>query len=203
MNSNQFQTSKPAQKRPTAAAGDSILEALRDLSGGVGKTVSKDVVGKVGSDAFTALLGQTPRQGELRPNEAIDLGRRETPKHYQPEIRPAAPRPIMHEDQQKLAQQIESVRQELKAIAASIQSLNTEIGKAVSEVPVSPGVYHANFFERLRSVLKILREQIDDSRSWLTLHAGRKKKLGYWGMYKKHGTTFGLSNERSLATQAG
>ena len=109
----------------------------------------------------------------------------------------------MKEDQQQLAQQINSIRSELKAIASSIQSLNKDLGNAIAEVPVDPGVYHVNFFERLRSVLKVLREQIDDSRSWLTMHSSRKKKMGYWGMYKKHGTNFGLSNERSLATSAG
>ena len=69
---------------------------------------------------------------------------------------------------------------------------------------MDPGIYHVNFFERLRSILKVLREQIDDSRTWLALSAQRKqKKLGYWGMFKKHGTSFGLSNERSIATSAG
>jgi len=57
--------------------------------------------------------------------------------------------------------------------------------------------------ERISSILKLLREQVDDSRTWLSLHTNRKQKRGFWGMYKKHGTQFGLSNERTLATQAG
>lgn len=213
MNSNPFQSTKPAKGR-TKYTNDSILEALRDLSGGVGKTVTRDVAGKVATDALTSILGAAPKQqGELRPNQPINIPDRQAnqeprperfyPPFMRPEVRPVAPHPIIKEDQQKLAQQIESVRHELKAISASIQSLNKDIGKAVTEVPVNPGVYHANFFDRLRSVLKILREQIDDSRSWLTMHTSRKKKMGYWGMFKKHGTSFGLSNERSLATSAG
>lgn len=206
MNSSPFQSQKPAKGR-VKYTNDSILEALRDLSGGVGKTVAKDVVGKVGSDALTSVFG-TLQQGEPmnipdRKAQPEPKPERFYPSFMQPEVRPVAPRPVIHEDQQKIAQQIESVRHELKAIAASIQSLNTEIGKAVREVPVNPGVYHANFFERLKSILTVLREQIDDSRSWLTMHTSRKKKMGYWGMYKKHGTTFGLSNERSIATSAG
>lgn len=212
MNSNPFQSAKPA-KKPAAFTNDSILEALRDLSGGVGKTVTKDVAGKVATDALTSILGApAQQQGELKPNTPIQIPDQQRapearperfyPPFMRPEARPVA-RPVIKEDQQKLAQQIEAVRQELKAIAASIQSLNAEIGKAVQEVPVNPGIYHANFFDRLKSVLKVLREQIDDSRSWLTMHTSRKKKIGYWGMYKKHGTTFGLSNERSIATSAG
>jgi hypothetical protein len=169
-------------------------------------------VSKVGTDALTSLFGSVAKtQGELRPNQPISLPDRQarpeprerfTPTFARPEMRPVA-RPIIKEDQQKLAQQIEGVRQELKAIAASIQSLNADIGKAVREVPVNPGVYHANYFDHLKSILKVLREQIDDSRSWLNMHSDRKKKKGYWGMFKKHGTSFGLSNERSLATSAG
>jgi len=206
VNANPFQSSK-ASKKPKTYTNDSILEALRDLSGGVGKTVAKDVAGKVGSDAITSVFG-TLRQGEpVRVPDRNIKPEQKPEKFYppiaRPEARPAAPQP-MKEDQQKLAQQIEAVRQELKAIAASIQSLNSEIGKAVEAVPVNPGVYHANFFERLKSVLIILKEQIDDSRAWLQLSAQKKqKKLGYWGMFKKHGTSFGLSNERSIATSAG
>lgn len=204
MNTNPFQPAKPV-KKPTTYTNDGILEALRGLSGGVGKTVTKDVAGKVASDALASLFGAMPKQsGELKPNQSIDLGVEEQPqpRYRRPEVAPAT-RPV-HEDSQKIAQQIESVRAELKALAASVKSLNTEINKAVSEVPVDPGIYHVNFFERLRSILKVLREQIDDSRTWLALSAERKqKKLGYWAMFKKHGTTFGLSNERSIATSAG
>jgi hypothetical protein len=210
MISNPFQSSKP--KRPVNYTNDSILEAIRDLSGGVGKTVTKDLAGKVGSDALTSLFGSLPRQGEMRPNQAVTIPERQArqeprpershPAVGRPEMSPVS-RPIIREDQQKLAVQIESVRQELKAIAASIQSLNAEIGKAVQAVPVNPGIYHANYFDHLKSILKVLREQIDDSRSWLAMHSDRKKKKGYWGMFKKHGTSFGLSNERSLATSAG
>lgn len=212
MNSNPFQSAKPA-KKPAAFTNDSILEALRDLSGGVGKTVTKDVAGKVATDALASLFG-TPvqRQGELNPNQPITIPEQRArmprperfyPPFMRPEARPAERKPVAHEDPQRLASQIESVRQELKALAASIKTLSSEIGKTINEVPVNPGVYHANFFDRLRSILMVLREQIDDSRSWLTMHQSRKKKMGYWGMYKKHGTTFGLSNERSLATSAG
>ncbi len=203
MNSSPFQQAKPI-KKPKTYSNDSILEALRDLSGGVGKTVTKDVAGKVATDALASLFGAPiAKQGELNANEPVDLARERTPqpRFQKPEISPVT-RPV-HEDSQKIAQQIEGIRTELKALAASIQSLNTEIKKAVAEVPVDPGIYHVNFFERLRSILQVLREQIDDSRSWLTMHTNRKKKMGYWGMYKKHGTTFGLSNERSLATSAG
>jgi hypothetical protein len=200
MNNTAFQQTKQP-KRTAPFTNDSVLEALRDLSGGVGKTVTKDVAGKVAADALASLLGAPIQQGELRPNESINFPAERQPVR-RPEIQPAQ-KMVFHEDPQ-VVKQLEAVRAELKALSKSMQTLNIEIQKAVAETPVDPGVYHVNFYEKLRAVLHMLREQIDDSRTWLALSTQRKqKKLGYWGMFKKHGTSFGLSNERSLATSAG
>jgi Domain of unknown function (DUF5660) len=202
MDDTAFKQSAQPQK-PKTPQNDSILESLRTLSGGIGKTVAKDVAGKVATDALASLFGAPPTQGEMRPNRPLNFQ-----KEYQP--MPAMRRPevrrqpvVLQEDQQVLKQQIDAVRAELKALAASVKSLNSDIQRTIIEAPVDAGIYHKNFFERLRSILQLLREQIDDSRSWLSLFSARKQKRGYWGMYKKHGTSFGLSNERTLATQAG
>jgi hypothetical protein len=187
-------------KKKTFSYNDSILESLRGLSGNVGKTVTSDVVSKVGSDAFRSLLGSMPASGELKPNREINIAEKNP---QQPFRRPEVSAQMRHQEDSEIRQKIEAVRAELMALSRSITSLNTEVQKAVAEVPVHPGVYHVNFLERLRSVIKMLREQIDDSRTWLQLWSSRKKQKGYWGMYKKHGTNFGLSNERVLSTQAG
>ncbi len=202
MDDTAFQNNQP--KKPSTSHNDSILESLRTLGSGVGKTVSKDVTGKIASDALTSLFGAPIKpQGELRPNKPIDFSKERTPwpGFRRPEMR--AREPWVTPTEPQLKEQIDAVRMELKALAASVKNLNSDIQKTVSEVPVDPGIYHKNFFERIRSVLRALREQVDDSRTWLALYSNRKQKRGYWGMYKKHGTTFGLSNERTLATQAG
>lgn len=196
-NSNLWQN-QPKKKAPVANS-DSVLEALRQMGGGVGKTIAKDVIGKVGSDALASLFGQVPRSGELFNNT-------ETPR---PEVQPTTHRPevirppMVRVEEANLKQQVEAVRSELKMLVSSLKSFNQEVQKAVSEVPVQPGIYHLNFMERLKSIIRILREQIEDSRSWLALSTNRKKQKGYWSMFKKHGTSFGLSSERTIATQAG
>lgn len=201
-NSNLWQNQPKKQK--TAVASESILESLRTLGGGVGKTVGKDVIGKVGSDALTSLFGGIPKAGELKLNQPIELNRPEVEPQPIRINRPEMMRPpLVRAEEANLKPQIEAIRAELKMLAASLKSLSQEVQKAVSEVPVQPGIYHLNFMERLKSILNILREQIDDSRSWLALSTNRKKQKGYWGMFKKHGTQFGLSNERTIATQAG
>lgn len=194
------------QKKPVAYTNDNILESLRGVGGSVAKT-SADTASKISSDVLTSLFGTLPKAGELKADQPIELGNVAVQERQPaPQItrRPDVLRPPSVNVQEiNLKQQIEAVRMELKGIAESLKNLHQDVQKAISEVPVEPGVYHVNFFERLRSFLKLLREQIDDSRTWLLLSTGRKKKLGYWGMFKKHGTTFGLSSERSIATSAG
>lgn len=191
---------KPAQKY----TNDSILESLRSLGSGVGKTIAKDVTGKVATSALSSLFGgPAPQQGEMRPNNPINMSRERAPfpGFRRPELQPRAP--YVAPVEIHLKEQIEAIRAELKSLSESIKSLDSEVQKAVSEAPVTPGIYHKNFFERLRTVIKLMREQVEDSRTWLSLYSNRKQKKGYWGSYKKHGTSFGLSNERTLATQAG
>lgn len=189
--------------RPKVTVNDSILESLRSLSGGIGKSIAKDFAGKGGSDALKSLFGSLPQQGELKPNQSVDLGQERQPMPFvrRPEVmeRP----PVVRGEEIGLKEKIEAVRAELAGVSKSLRNLESETQKAIAEVPVHPGVYHLNFFERLRSILKILRQQIEDSRTWLALFTERKKKIGYWGLYKKHGTKFGLSSERTIATQAG
>lgn len=189
------------QKKVTQYTNDNILESLRGVGGNVVKSTA-DTATKISSDVLSSLFGSLPKTGELKPDQAVDL----TPEK-QPILQVARPDilrpPTVNIQEINLKQQIEAVRMELKGIADSLKNLHQDVQKTINEIPVEPGVYHVNFFARLRSLLKILREQIDDSRTWLNLSTGRKKKMGYWGMLKKHGTTFGLSGERAIATQAG
>lgn len=191
------------KKRQQTYVNDSVVESLRNLGSGIGKTVAGDVVGKVGADTLSALFGGVTQKqsGELRQNEAVDVGREiYDPTIRRPEIK--ARQPIQREEP-NLKAQIEAVRTELKALAVSLKELHSEVQNAIREAPVTPGIYHLNFFERLRAVIRLLRQQIEDSRTWLALWSSRKQKKQYWGMYKKHGTQFGLSSERTVSTQAG
>jgi hypothetical protein len=194
----QYQPKKPQNKRNNAT----ILESLRDIGGGVGKTITKDVAGKVAQDAFASLFGSMPKNQEFGRNQRIEFPQ---PEHVQsgkkaPEFNRGA---IIHADQLHIKQELESVRAELKSLSQTIKQFTQEVDKAIREEPIEPGIYHVNFYQRLRSLLFLLREQIDDSRTWLMVSKGKKQKKQYWGLYKKHGTKFGLSSERTMATQTG
>jgi len=192
------------KKSQGVLSNDNVIESLRNLGGGVGKTVTKDVVGKIATDALTSIFTNTPKEGELRPNQAVDLRSEQDQAPRAAAVRQEFVRTApLREDETALRQQVEAVRQELKMLASSVKQLNAEISQAINDIPVNPGIYHLNFMDRLRSILKTLREKIEDSGTWLALTTSRKQKKGYWGKYKKHGTTFGLSSERSVSTQAG
>lgn len=191
------------KKKQLHYKNDNVLEALGSVPSSVGSNTVAEF-GKIGSDIVSSLLGGAPRSGDLAPNQAIEFG--EKPQETivpQPVHVEALHKPNASLIDMETRQQLEAVRAELKALIASLKNLHQEVATAVAKEDVDPGIYHLNFYEQLRTFIKVLRLQVEDSRSWLASFGGRKKKMGYWGMYKKHGTTFGLSNERSLATAAG
>jgi hypothetical protein len=195
----QFQT----QKRKMPIYGnDNILESLRGVGSSIGKTVVKDVIAQGGTDIIQSIFGSIPKSGELKQNQKIEF-------NVQNERAPAPVNKIEtfqrmpSSDEQEVRQKIDKIRVELHALSQSVKGLRQEISKTIIETPINPGVYHLNFLEHLQSYIKIMKQEIDDSRTWLMATNTKKAKKGYWGQYKKHGTTFGLSHERSIATSAG
>lgn len=198
-------TQSAAKKKQVSYKNDNFLETLSSVPGSIGTSTVQEA-GAIGSDIVTALLGGTPKAGKLEPNQVIELGGQKTEQTPEPvaaQRLEAYPKPNVDELERQTREQIQAIRQELKALASSLKSLHSEVQNAINEEPVHPGIYHLNFYEQLKSFITVLRQQIEDSRAWLATFNSRKKKIGYWGMYKKHGTSFGLSSERSIATAAG
>lgn len=193
------------KKKQTSYTNDSVLESLRDFGSGITKTVAKDVIARSASDALSSLFGQ-PTGGDFKPpSPIVEAFPEHSPNRLSPVRRPEVYKPIIADKREEsgLREKVAEVRAQLVALAASIKKFNREVERAVEDIPARPGVYHLNFLERLRGVIMILRQQIEDSSSWLALWSHRKQKRQYWGMYKKHGTSFGLSSERGVSTQAG
>lgn len=193
-----------AKRRPSQPVSqhDNVLESFRDIGSSVSQN-TRNAVTKVATDAFSSLLGGDPYIDNGNPGTEGRPAPWETPS---PQIRtPDILSPHrMNEEQVKVKQAIEAVRSELEGLAKAIGSLSSDIHKTIQEIPVEPGVYHLNFFERLKSVLHMLRVRVSDSNSWLDMFKqNSKKKSGYWTKYKKHGTKFGLSADRTPATQTG
>jgi len=184
---------------------NNVLESIRDVGGSVGSAVKTEVVSKIATDALTAIFNPIHTSGELRPNQVIEFGT----KNQEKTIEMPTPKRMdtlvsfVKKDQEQMQSKLAEIRSELQNLAKSITSLQTEITQATNTMPEIAGVYHINFFEQLKLTLMHLREQVDNSKTWMEMFNTRKNNKKYWGKYKKHGTSFGLSSERSTATQSG
>ncbi len=99
---------------------------------------------------------------------------------------------------------LKQLKEQVSLLEHSEKALSGEIAKIkVAQIPNEGGIYYIRFFEWMIGLVKQLRMKVDEGRVWLQTFNQKKKKIGYWKMYKKHGTTFGLSHERGLSTQTG
>jgi hypothetical protein len=111
---------------------------------------------------------------------------------------------VSRSEHQEMQQNIQQIKVELSKLVASSQILKLEFAEvSVEQTAPNIGQYHLNFFEWMLTVIRAAREKVEDSNAWLGTVKGKGAKRDYWSMFKTHGTTFGLSGERSVATQVG
>ncbi|MDO8515400.1 MAG: DUF5660 domain-containing protein [bacterium] len=106
-------------------------------------------------------------------------------------------------EQQQIKQVLTNLAVEVKNIQSQAAALSGDMNKITVEQIPDPGKYHLNFFEWVLTMLRDIKKDIVKSRTWLSAFNSKKQKKGYWGMFKKHGMSFAMSDERSLATAAG
>lgn len=198
---------KTKKKRPVLT--DNFLEKLRELGEDVGDSIAEDVIDGIPSTAADQIFGRK-RSGSLRPNEALSLDEIKEREQFRQRLNREffrvrqEERLVFKQEEQKTRLQIKAIQEELKKLAESTKDLAREVEIASKLEPVEPGVYHLNFFERLKQTIVTLRKRIEDSASWLALFNQRAKRRSYyWAQVKKSGTKFLLSQERYMATQAG
>jgi hypothetical protein len=192
------------------------IEAVRDFSGAVADSMKEDVVKKGYSDLLKqiAQVEEKTKQlhGELSEGQEMDLSQHgEAPKRhdidpgidYHREMRHFSERNQSMENRQ-IDAKLEQIMVELEKLIEESSELETKFQIiAVEQKPVEPGSYHLNFFEWMIGTIQAARQQIEDSSAWLSALQSKKGKKSYWAMFKKHGTSFGMSNERMVATQSG
>jgi hypothetical protein len=185
-----------------------FIEALKSIGGQTTSSVSHDVIGGIGSDFIQSLTGGSrPKSSEM--NQAG-----ETEQSSEARIREEVWRLERHREisatklfdrkEEEAKAKIEVIQEELKLLAAELSRVDKQLEKAIKEEVANPGVYHVNFFEKLRRLIINLRKQVVDSSAWLEMSNQRKAaKGGYWANVKKSGSKYLMSQERTMATQAG
>lgn len=188
----------------------SVFEQLKDLgSQTIKSTVSE--AGKIGSGVFSQMLKGPQTYSEAGQNRLLPPER--FPRRPEQLIKPKAPEIQIfnfreREEHLEVSREIKAVLLEIKKeiflLEKKQKMIIAEASKlTVAEIPEKPGIYHVRFFEWILSILRDLHKKISESATWLSALNTKKKRMGYWGMFKKHGTKFGLSGERTVATQSG
>ena len=123
------------------------------------------------------------------------------------QINPVETTNVFNAERQRTQKQIEEVRQELKMMVKEISEFHAEIEiSLMSNVPDAgqDGKYYFNFFEKLKGLIQLLRQQIHSAQTWATSLQGKKKKKRKTGMeiggqqYEQTTTVFDrMHHERS------
>jgi len=198
----------------------SPIEILKGVGSGVVDSAIDDFGKKSINSLWEQLLGaQNPLEegheasGDLEEGREIHLSKKtkketllghiEPGLDYRREVIDVGKR-VDRENTQFLNAKIAEILSELKKITAASSEIAIEFKEVTVEQRIEqPGEYHVTFFQWMLSMVRAAREKIEDSGTWLNVMKSKKGQKNYWSMFKKHGTTFGLSNERVIATQAG
>lgn len=171
----------------------------------------------IGRGVADEILGiKRHTEGELQEGQELNLKELQEKQEKKKEVSNAEPgidysREIVHvaeravnRENQEIEAQLRELMQEIKKLADSSKELQMQFREvAVEQHAVKPGKYHKNFFSWLLSVIRAARMKVEDSGAWLSAMHSKKKSREYGAMAKKHGTTFTLNNERTVATQVG
>lgn len=214
MDFNHFGQNKKKKSAVKAVSNDNFIEALKGIGGGVAQGVKRDVVGGVAQNAFDTIMGKgqsgMANEAQSQVAEMNRLQEQQTEQAAQAEhrrlhIMRQKEEVVFSARQVEIEKEITSLQEELKKLAVEMGAVAREVQIAAVQETVDPGTYHVSFFEHLRRVIKIIRQKLSDSASWLNAATNRaeQKKKGYWGKVKSQGTKFMLSDERKMATQTG
>ncbi len=182
-----FDTSSK-KKKPTPKF-ENFIEAFKDTR----TTAKTDKVNQSPANGFDfeSFLNQQEQKIRQQERMRFDQIRHEEQVIYSRE-----------KQQEKL--EIESLQIEIKKLAKEVGSVMVEAEKTAFQIVVTPGVYHKNFFKRLISLFQMARKKISEGRNCLAIFNQRQQtRSAYWRGVKKGGTSFMLSSDRNVATQAG
>lgn len=223
MNTDPFKNFKPLNPKPAAKSApktslnNSFAESMRDMGNSVMKSLKNDVVKGTAQSIFDQLLGST-KTGQAPDLKAPDqnlfeeiVQDREQQAAQDAKLKERAFH--LHKAQEsqvlfsfadeKVRKEIEGVRQELSMLVASMNKVELQIEQAIIGNVVDAGVYHLNYFKKLKEWIAFMRKSLNDGSAWLQLSAGRKGKGYFWTQADKSGTKYSMSSERNVQMGAG
>lgn len=190
----------------------SVQGELKSIATGTAKSAWKDLLGGSMISVSEQLLGA--KDSELQEGQEVSLDQRKEDKQEKPKVSMEhlsyfrkIERPESYQEGKveiEVKQRVEEIRLEIRKLVKTSKIVERTVKDATAEkAPVKPGKYHLTFFEFVLSVLRDATRKLEDAASYGALFTSKKQQSKYWGKYRKHGTTFGLSGERTTATQTG
>ncbi len=214
--------------KPQINIDENPIEAIRNIGGAIAESAKNDFAKGMVTDLWDQMLGTEigkgdaghQTSGDLREGQEISLNKKKVEKKAekpQEERKPRieagwdytgeiihAEKRISQTENRELNAKVSEIIIELKKLAKSSKELEVTFREiTVEQKPVKPGRYHLNFFTWMLMTIRSARMRVEDSKNWASMFSGKKTKREYWSLFKKHGTSFGLSSERVVATQTG
>lgn len=183
------------------AGGDNnMTDVWKDFFGGFDKKVGEQV----------GFLSSGGNGHEMKPGEEVSLKkqekavvRSEAHMEYFRTVKNADVAP-KHQEDAALERQVNDIRLEIKQLIAESKQLESAFKTIqIDQKVVKAGVYHQTLFAFLKSLIHTARVSLKEGASWMNTTKTKKQQQSYTSMAQKHGTSFTLNNERSLATQVG
>lgn len=224
MTNDPFKNFKPLNAKPApksnskASTNNSFVESMRDMGSGVVKSLTNDVVKGTAQSIFDQLLGSA-KTGHMptTPDQAINpdlekyINEKENQAAEQAKMQERAfhvhkaqeTKVLFSYADESLRKEIDGVRQELQMLVATMGQVEQTIEAAMMDNIVDGGVYHLNYFQKLKTWIRFMRKSLEDSSAWLQMSGGRKSKGYYWTQESKSGSKYSMSSERNVQMGAG
>lgn len=200
---------KPIVKQNSGQMKGNPLESLKDFGSSTARNVGTSL-----KDLGTGMLDQFFGSNNNQENEsAPENGASNKSSEQKPSPRSKKEANIFnyneyHESvlvKKEIRSLVEQIRREIQYIKKADSSLMSEIKDiekiAIDSLPEKPGVYHVRFLEIVLRALRLMREKIGESRTWMQALQSKKKKRGslFAARSKKSGTQYSQSQELSTS----
>ncbi len=212
---NSKSSSKPSSRTTTTG---NFVESVRDMGSSVVKSLKNDVIKGTAQSIFDQLLGSTKTgtAPSLEQNPTANLETIIAEREAQAAEQARGEERAFHVHKQKESQvlfsfadekvrkEIEGVRSELAMLVKTMGKVEKQIENAIMDNVSDAGLYHLNYFQKLKTWIVFMRKSLEDSSAWLQMSAGRGKRQSYfWGQVSKSGTKYSMSSERNVQMGAG
>ena len=183
---------------------DMLKNTSRDVVGGSLTSVSEQLLGSSGSSENQLVEGEEFILQAKKNQEALEKPQITAEFMEYKRTVVNVERSGETKTEMEVKRAVEEIRAEIKKLTQTSKLVERTVKDATADqAPVRPGKYHLSFFEFVLGVIRDATRKLEDTVHFGAVFTSKKQQSRYWNSYKKHGTMFGLSGERTTATQTG